>query len=129
MRDETGTSPGSVSRLLGGLRDGDEEAVRQLWLRYFRPLVRLAGGRLSARGCPPRDAEDVALEAFWSLCVQVAGPSSAERFPRLDNRAHLWKLLACFAARRAFDLARKEGRRRRVVGDEAALGEAGFEAL
>src|SRR5437016_13054958 len=110
-------SPGSVSRLLGGLRDGDEEAVRQLWLRYFQPLVRLADGRLSARGCAPRDAEDVALEAFWALCEQVARPTSAERFPQLHNRTHLWKLLACFTARQAFDLARKEGRRRQVVGD------------
>ncbi len=34
--------PGSVSRLLGGLREGDEEAVQQLWRRCFQPLVRLA---------------------------------------------------------------------------------------
>jgi DNA-directed RNA polymerase specialized sigma24 family protein len=126
MSDASGTSPGSVSRLLGGLRAGDEEAVRQLWRRYFQPLVRLARARLSARGCAPRDAEDVALEAFWSLCRRVAGPASAERFPELHNRGHLWKLLACFTARRAFDLARKEGRRK-AVGDEAALGAGGFE--
>jgi DNA-directed RNA polymerase specialized sigma24 family protein len=125
MNDASGTSPGSVSRLLGGLRDGDEEAVRQLWLRYFQPLVRLARGRLSARGFRPCDAEDVALGAFWALCERAARP--AERFPELHNRTHLWKLLACFTARRAFDLARKEGRRRRVLGDEAALGADGFE--
>jgi DNA-directed RNA polymerase specialized sigma24 family protein len=118
---------GSVSRLLGGLRDGDAEAVRQLWQRYFRPLVRLASHRLSANGCVPRDAEDVALSAFWALCQQAACADSNDRFPQLHNRTHLWKLLACFTARRAFDLARKEGRRRRVVGDEAILGEGGFE--
>src|SRR5258707_14762198 len=118
MSDAINVSPGSISRLIGGLRDGDEEAVRLLWLRYFQPLVRVAGQRLSARGCAPRDAEDVALEAFWSLCQQAA----AERFPELYNRTRLWKLLACFTARQAFDLARKEGRRRRVVADESALG-------
>ena len=121
MSDASGMAPGSVSRLLGGLRAGDEEAVRQLWHRYFQPLVRLARSRA------PRDAEDVALQAFWSLCEQLARPNAAERFPELHNRTHLWKLLACFTARQAFDLARKEGRRRRVVGDEAMLGEAGFE--
>src|SRR5205809_7865494 len=104
MSDASGNSLGSVSRLLGGLRDGDEEAVRQLWLRYFQPLVRLARGRLSARGGAPRDAEDVALEAFWALCEQVARHPSGDRFPRLHNRTHLWKLLACFTARQAFDL-------------------------
>src|SRR3954464_4250514 len=93
------SSPGSISRLLGGLREGDEEAVRQLWLRYFQPLVCLARHRLSARGCADRDAEDVALEAFWDLCQRVAGPLSSERFPELSNRSHLWKLLACFTAR------------------------------
>jgi DNA-directed RNA polymerase specialized sigma24 family protein len=127
MSDASGSSPGSVSRLLGGLRDGDEEAVRRLWLRYFQPLVRLARGRLSGRGCAARDAEDVALDAFWALCEQVARPASIERFPELHNRTQLWKLLACFTARQAFDLARKEERRRRVVGDEAALGADGFE--
>jgi DNA-directed RNA polymerase specialized sigma24 family protein len=45
----------------------------------------------------------------------------------LHNRTHLWKLLACFTARQAFDLVRKEGRRRRLVGDEAVLGADGFE--
>jgi DNA-directed RNA polymerase specialized sigma24 family protein len=129
MSDPSALSPGSVSRLLGGLRDGDEEAVRLLWQRYFQPLVRLARSRLSARGCTSRDAEDVALGAFWALCEQVARPTSAERFPQLRNRAHLWKLLACFTARQAFDLARKEGRRRQVVGDESVLGAAGFEAF
>jgi DNA-directed RNA polymerase specialized sigma24 family protein len=127
MSDASGSSPGSVSQLLGGLRDGDEEAVRLLWQRYFQPLVRLARGRLSARGCADHDAEDVALEAFWSLCQRVTRPDAGDCFPRLNNRAHLWKLLACFTARRAFDLARKEGRRCRVVADEAALGADGFE--
>jgi DNA-directed RNA polymerase specialized sigma24 family protein len=127
MNDGSGVSAGSVSRLLGGLRDGDEEAVRQLWLRYFQPLVRLARSRLSAGGCGARDAEDVALDAFWALCERVARPASAESFPRLHNRTHLWKLLACFTARQAFDLARKEGRRRRLVADEGALGADGFE--
>src|SRR5262249_3569140 len=50
-------------------------------------------------------------------------------FPGLHNRTHLWKLLACFTVRRAFDLVRKEERRRRLVGDEASLGTEGLEAL
>src|SRR5262245_33755850 len=125
--NDADTPLGSVSRLLGGLRHGDEEAVRQLWQRYFRPLVRLAHSALSSKGCVPRDAEDVALSAFWALCQQAARPDHGVRFPQLRDRSHLWKLLACFTARRAFDLARKEVRRRRVVADEAVLGEEGFE--
>jgi DNA-directed RNA polymerase specialized sigma24 family protein len=139
MSETFDTSPGSVSRLLGGLREGDEEAVQQLWQRYFPLLVRLAQSRLSPHVCGARDAEDVALEAFAALCERVcprapardgelaSGTQSALSFPQLHNRTHLWKLLACLTARRAFDLARKEDRRRRVVGDEAALGVEGFE--
>jgi RNA polymerase sigma factor (sigma-70 family) len=127
MSDAPGISPGSVSRLLSGLREGNEEAVRQLWRRYFRPLVRLARTRLAPGQCTSRDAEDVALEAFWGLCDRLARPASEKRFPELTNRAHLWKLLTCFTVRQAFDLVRKESRRRRVVADETALGEDGFE--
>jgi DNA-directed RNA polymerase specialized sigma24 family protein len=127
MDDGNSVAQGSVSRLLGGLRGGDEDAVRQLWQRYFQPLVRLARARLAAAGGGASDAEDVALDAFFGLCVRLADPASARRFPVLSNRTHLWKLLACFTVREAFDLATKEARRRAVVAGEAALGDAGFE--
>jgi DNA-directed RNA polymerase specialized sigma24 family protein len=120
---------GSVSRWLGGLRQGDEEAVRQLWRRYFQPLVRLARRRLSSRVCGARDAEDVALDAFVALCNRAAGRTAGDPLPQLHNRTHLWKLLACFTVRRAFDLARTEDRRRRVVEDEGALGATGFDSF
>lgn len=126
MDDGNSTAQGSVSQLLGGLRGGDHEAVRRLWQRYFPPLVRLARGRLAAGGGRAADAEDVALDAFFALCRQVADPAAAGRFPLLHNRTHLWRLLACFTVREAFDLARKDGRRRAVVADEAALGPEGF---
>ncbi len=127
MSETLPTPPGSVSRLLGGLRAGDEEAVRQLWRRYFQPLVRMARGRLSAHVCGARDAEDMALEAFVTLCERLARPEPVSSLPQLHNRTHLWKLLACFTARHAFDWARKEDRRRRVVSDESALGAEGFD--
>jgi DNA-directed RNA polymerase specialized sigma24 family protein len=127
--EENSAARGSVSRLLGGLREGDGEAVRRLWQRYFQPLVRLARSRLAARGGRQADAEDVALDAFHSLCRQAALPDADERFPRLRNRAHLWKLLACFTAREAFDVAAKEVRRFAVVADETALGAEGFAAF
>src|SRR5262245_48202176 len=124
--EDNSVARGSVSQLIGGLRGGDGETVRQLWQRYFQPLVRLARARLTAGGGRPADAEDVALDAFFSLCRQVAHPSAPERFPRLHNRTHLWKLLACFTAREAFDVAAKEARRSAIVGDESVLGAEGF---
>jgi DNA-directed RNA polymerase specialized sigma24 family protein len=127
MDEGNSVAQGSVSQLLSGLRAGDEEAVRQLWQRYFQPLVRLARARLAAGCGRTADAEDVALDAFFTLCAQLVRPASDQRFPELHNRTHLWKLLACFTVRQAFDVATKERRRRAVVREEAALGEAGFE--
>jgi hypothetical protein len=48
---------GSVSRLLGTLQEGDPEAARYLWQRYFLSLVELARKRLrewTPRGPMPR---------------------------------------------------------------------------
>jgi DNA-directed RNA polymerase specialized sigma24 family protein len=129
MEDGNSAVQGSVSRLIGGLRQGDEEAVRGLWQRYFQPLVRLARARLAAGGGPAADAEDVALAGFFGLCQQLARPAALERFPELSNRTHLWKLLACFTVREAFDLTRKHTRQRAVVADEAVLGPDGFAPL
>jgi len=124
---EPSTRPRLGEPAAGWPARGDEEAVRQLWRRYFQPLVRLARGRLSARICGVRDAEDVALDAFAELCQRMARQRSADSFPQLHNRTHLWKLLACFAARRAFDLARKEQRRRRLWATRRSWAAEGFE--
>jgi DNA-directed RNA polymerase specialized sigma24 family protein len=120
-------NPGSVSRWLAGAREGNHEAVRQLWERYCQPLVRLARGRLYGQACDATNAEDVALDAFASLCHRISQPANG--FPNLHNRTHLWKLLACFTVRRAFDLVRQEVRRRRLVTDEGVLGTEGFEGV
>jgi ECF sigma factor len=125
--NDTPTPPGSVSKLIPPLKSGDHAAVQQLWERFFQPLVGVARQRLQAARLGPWDEEDVALEAFFSFCRQLALPGASERFPRLHDRTHLWRLLVCFTVREAFDRRRKEERRREIVRGESALGEAGFE--
>ena len=71
--------------MLGGLRGGDEEAVRRLWQRYFQPLVRLARGRLAAGCGRTADAEDVALDAFFGLCQQLARPAPPQLRPEQER--------------------------------------------
>ncbi len=111
---------GSVSGWLGQLQAGDAAAAQQLWERYFQQLVALARQRL--RGAPTggADEEDVALSAFASFC------RGAEhgRFPRLDDREDLWRLLVTLTARKACHLLRDERRQKRGGGEviqEAAL--------
>jgi DNA-directed RNA polymerase specialized sigma24 family protein len=99
---------GSVSRWLEPLQKGDPAAVQQLWQRYFLRLVELARQRL--RQVPrAADEEDVALSAFDSFC-RNAGQG---RFPRLNDRDDLWRLLAAITARKACRLLRDEARLKR----------------
>jgi DNA-directed RNA polymerase specialized sigma24 family protein len=118
---------GSVTRWVGGLKAGDPEAARRLWERYFADLVRLARARLRDAPRAAADEEDAALSAFDSLC------RGAEhgRFPRLDDRDDLWRVLVTITARKAADLVQHERRLKRGGGHvrtEADLAAAALEA-
>jgi DNA-directed RNA polymerase specialized sigma24 family protein len=117
---------GSVTRWIDDLRDGEDEAARQLWERYFDRLVRLARARLrTARGEEAvADGEDAALDAFDSLCRGAA----QGRFPHLDDRDDLWRLLVVLTTRKAIDQrdrarAVKRGGRAIRAGDVGDLAE------
>lgn len=99
--------------------------MQTLWERYFQPLIRLARSRMS-RGRRAAGSEDIALEAFLDFCARLASPEAEERFPLLQTREHLWKLLTCFTIRTAFDFNQKQRRREKVVRGESALGPAGL---
>src|SRR5262245_21852756 len=103
------SSTGTVSQWLDQLKAGDRAGVQKLWERYFRQLVGLARGKLA--GAPRRaaDEEDVALSAFDSFCRAA----ERGRFPRLEDRDDLWRLLAVLTERKAIGLRRREGRAKR----------------
>ncbi len=90
---------GSITRCVDGLKAGDQAAAQVLWERYFDHLVRLARRRLAAanRAGADEDEEDAALSAFDSFCAGLAGG----RFPRLEDRDDLWRLLVVITARKA----------------------------
>jgi RNA polymerase sigma factor (sigma-70 family) len=118
--------PGSVSQLIPSLKEGDRQAMQKLWERYFQPMVRVARSRLHPARRRPAGSEDIALEAFLEFCDCLARPDSGDRFPQLGTREELWKLLACFTIRTAFDFNHKQARRDRIVRGESALGQEGF---
>jgi DNA-directed RNA polymerase specialized sigma24 family protein len=112
---------GSISLWIPLLKDGDEAAAREIWRAYFKRLVALARAKL--RGVQKRvaDEEDAALCAFDSFCRGA----ELGRFPQLNNRDDLWRLLVMITARKASDLAQNEARLKRgggqVRGDSALL--------
>ena len=130
-------SHGSVTHWLGALKAGDLAAAQPLWERYFQRLVRLARQKLRAgrRSGADADEEDAALSAFDSFCDGAA----RGRFPQLDDRDDLWRLMMTIATRKVIDHARRHGRQKRGGGrilDEAALdgpgpggGLAGLDAI
>jgi DNA-directed RNA polymerase specialized sigma24 family protein len=103
------SSPGSVTHWIGQLKAGDSAAAQRLWEGYFHRLVGLARAKL--RGAPRRaaDEEDVALSAFDSFCRGV----ERGRFPQLEDRDNLWKLLVTITARKALRLLRDQQRHKR----------------
>jgi DNA-directed RNA polymerase specialized sigma24 family protein len=92
-------SHGSITHCVGDLKGGDQGAAQVLWERYFDQLVRLARRRLALakQGGADEDEEDAALSAFDSFCSGLAGG----RFPRLEDRDELWRLLVVITARKA----------------------------
>jgi DNA-directed RNA polymerase specialized sigma24 family protein len=114
-------SDGSVSGWIGGARQGDGRAAEQLWQRYYQRLVRLARTALQGAARRAADEEDVALSAFDSFCRGA----QQGRFPDLNDRDNLWRLLVILTRRKAAHLKRDQRRLKRgggvVVLDEAAL--------
>lgn len=97
--DQDEEAIGSVTQWIGDLKAGDNDAAQALWQRYFDRLVRLARKRLATSRCDRavEDEEDAALSAFDSFCAGLA----RGRFPQLDDREDLWRLLVVITARKA----------------------------
>jgi DNA-directed RNA polymerase specialized sigma24 family protein len=112
----------SVAVWIRQLAQGDEDAARHLWERYFHRLVGLARKKL--RDFPRRaaDEEDVALSAFTSF---VRG-AEAGRFPQLTDRDGLWPLLVVITARKACDLIEHQTRQKRQPTSGPVQGESAF---
>jgi DNA-directed RNA polymerase specialized sigma24 family protein len=109
-----GEPAGSVTRWLGDLKAGNPQAFQPLWDRYYATLVERARAKLRALriATPAHDEEDVASSAFHSLYQGIR----EGRFPRLDDRDDLWRLLVHLSACKALDQRRAESRQKRGCG-------------
>ena len=91
------SEPGSVTRILFALQDGDPLALQAIWQRYYRRLLSVARDKLRTSASPIADEEDVAQCAFLSFYQGM----QAGRFPQLNDRENLWKWLCVITARTA----------------------------
>ena len=100
---------GSVTHWIPALKSGDSVAAQEIWQRYYDRLIELARKRLSGSRKRTADEEDVVQNAFHSFYKGVAN----DRFPRIEDRDSLWRLLVVITARKALDqLARERAKRR-----------------
>ena len=109
------SSGGSVTRWVAALKAGDTAAAQPLWERYHRRLVGLARQKLASSRRRAADEEDVVQSAFHSFFRGVA----RGRFPQLNDRDNLWRLLVVITARKALDQLAYEHSKRRGGGTVA----------
>ncbi len=103
------SSKGSVSQWLDQLQAGEQAAAQKLWQRYFLELVDLARKKLQGAPRGAADEEDLALSTFASFCHAA----ERGRFPQLDDRHDLWRLLVIITARKASNYRRDANRQKR----------------
>jgi DNA-directed RNA polymerase specialized sigma24 family protein len=103
--------------------EGDPAAAQPLWERYFRRLVARARRKLAGTPRGAADEEDVALSAFDSVCRAAA----QRRFPRLDDRDDLWRLLLVLTDRKASNQRRHATRQK--YGGGKVLNEGALPAV
>jgi RNA polymerase sigma factor (sigma-70 family) len=103
---------GSVTRWITALKQGDVAAAQPLWERYHARLVALARQKLRSARRREADEEDVVQSAFHSFFQGVA----RGRFPQLNDRDNLWRLLVVITARKALDQLAHEHSKRQGGG-------------
>src|SRR5260370_42714635 len=100
------------------LKGGDHGAAQKLWECYFQRVVVLAGNKLRGNRRGAAGEEEVALRAFDSFCRGA----EQGRFPQLNDRENLWRLLVVITARKAVDQVHHEGCHKR--GGTAVFAQA-----
>jgi DNA-directed RNA polymerase specialized sigma24 family protein len=102
-----------VTQWLAGAVGGDPVAQQELWQHCFEQLRRVAHQRLTARARRTGDGEDVALSAMNSFFDRAR----EGRFPQLDDRHDLWKILTTLTIRKVNERNKREGRQKRGGGE------------
>ena len=111
-----------ITLWLGRLADGDPSAVQHVWEQYCQRLFLLARRKLGDLPRRAVDEEDMVLSAFNSFCQAAA----VGRFPQLQDRHDLWRILVTLTARKAVRQLRREHAVKR--GGGAVRGESFFAA-
>jgi DNA-directed RNA polymerase specialized sigma24 family protein len=107
-----------VTQLLQEVKQGDHAAFEQIWQLYFEKLVQLARRNLNSMPSAFADENDVVQSVMFSWYQRVIDG----RFPNLNDRHGLWKLLLTITLNKSRALARKEGNRQALLKERYVSG-------
>ncbi|MCA9069420.1 MAG: hypothetical protein KDA84_10875 [Planctomycetaceae bacterium] len=93
-----------ISVLLNHAKDGDEKAITRLFEYYYPKLARFAEHKIQGAPRQMADGDDIAACAIASFYKAAR----LGRFPALQDRQGLWRLLITMTARKAIDHWRRE---------------------
>ncbi len=111
--DEGETDDGSFVDWIARLKSGDEAATQTLWDRYFPRILEVAKRSLRKSTSRVQDEEDVAMLVLKSLLTGM----KTDRFPAIDHRDQLWRLLMVITTRKAASIIEQDRRLKRGGGD------------
>lgn len=120
---------GQVTVWLQQVKAGDSQAAQQIWQEYYRRLVGLARKKMSDAPRRAADEDDVVISAFEKF---FRGAQEG-RFPQLDDRHDLWRILVMLTARDAVNQMKHEARLKRgggrVRGESVWIGAGDDDAM
>lgn len=114
------STTGSVTHWIDRLKAGDDRAAQALWERYCKRLLPMARANLRGASRRVADEEDVLISAFDSFCRGA----QTGKFPDLNDRDDLWRLLVVMTTRKALNQRKRFRRLKR--GGGRVRGESAF---
>ena len=109
-----------ITDWLEDLSHHSPEAAEAIWAQFYDKLVEYARRKLGTAPRRDADEEDIALSAFHSLHRGL----QAGRFPKLDSRDDLWKILLTITSNKVKKRIRHQTAQKR--GGGAVRGESIF---
>ena len=103
---------GSITQQIAGLKEGNDEAARQIWERYFTRLVALARQNLRSASRRVEDEEDLVVTVF----EKVARLAREGGLRKLDGRDDLWQVLVLVTRQQAVNQIKHGLRQKRGGG-------------
>ena len=104
-------NPEPITLWIDGLRECNSEAALKVWNHFSLRLLELARSRLTPKTKRAYDEEDAVQSMFRSVCLGFA----EGRFPDLQDRGSLWRLMLVITCQKISNRHRFDHQQRRDI--------------